>query len=233
MLLEPGDVGPITPTVTSVSGDNVDTTIRELIPGKKYALDIAVHPPWEPGTVNVTVGVSPGNGDKHERAVNVRGSVIPRAMPVPRTLVISPDRSMGAAGRTTLRWYHAPPANIVETSCTIPDAEIKLDDVEAGQQITLLLPQAPGLVTGEHTITVKTDDPQLPEVEIPIRLIRARDPTLTGNSNPDSKRIKTQRKVFKRRGYRPPASARSTRQKATGKSNKPGASKPQNKAGNE
>ncbi|MGB0717615.1 MAG: hypothetical protein ACPGXK_17180, partial [Phycisphaerae bacterium] len=134
-----------------------------------------------------------------QRAISVRGSVIPRAMPVPRTLVISPELSKGPTGTTTLRWYHGQPAKILDATCTIPDATLAWEDVNAGQRISLTLAKGVGLMAGSHSITVKTDDEMAPTVEIPIQFKRKPDGSFTSIRPRDPKKQRATKRIIRRR----------------------------------
>ncbi|MHC5110274.1 MAG: hypothetical protein ACYTHJ_10395 [Planctomycetota bacterium] len=183
-----GNGGPIAPELDFVPTDQVDVKITEVVAGQEYDLDITLSPPWKVGTFRHSIGLRTGVKEAPRRGFMVMGSVLPRIMPAPKYLWLPANIKAGTRAVTTLRWNHGDPGEVLETSCTIPGATITMEPDKSGQKLTLHVPPSKDPFSGGHKLLVKTDDPDVPELEIPINVRRrgksaSRNETIGRNSS--------------------------------------------------
>lgn len=143
--------------------------LTEKDKGKVYELKIATVPPIKEGTHNAEVALSTNFEDKQELKLRVSAVVPPRLALRPSTIIHNPR----------LKTYPVQFANNGESdvkvlSAVVDDPAIttKLTENQVGKKYTIELtfPEDYEVPKGkEVTMTVKTDDPEKPEVTLPIK----------------------------------------------------------------
>ena len=98
----------------------------------------------------------------------VAGSVAPRVSAVPPTFTFPEERPTETERSVRLEWAGGAPPKIVEVSTSVPEAKVRLVGQNDIQKLVLTLPAGSGAVAGFPSVSVKTDDANLPEFAVPI-----------------------------------------------------------------
>jgi len=151
-------------------------------PGKAYELRVRAEPPYKPGTLREILLLHTNNENQKRISVNIRANIPKRLDVSPAVLTLRKRLTTGkaAAAQTTrvvkFSNYGAKP--VVVLDATVNDSAIKVNvqEQKAGKQYAVQVEfpigyQAPP--TG-RMLTLKTNDPETPTIEVPIRGLGAR-----------------------------------------------------------
>ena len=174
-----GDGGPLNLEVQSQEKAKFTTELREIEPGEVYELDVTVGPPWPTknmlrGSVKLKTGVE----NAPTESITVYAKMQPRVDTIPNRFMIRPNQQSDVDLTAQLRWTGENPGRATEVTTTDPQVTVRLDE-RNGRQLVVLHVPAGYQPDSRRTkkVIVKTDDPQAPTVEIPIRAQSARKPS--------------------------------------------------------
>jgi hypothetical protein len=165
-----GSAGPIHPKVGATGNPQITAELRELEPGESYELHVVAQPPWPSnGFLRANVPIETGIEKSPTENLMVSGNVLPRAQISPRQFTLRSDPESDLRLVARLNWDDDHPGKITEA--TVNDASLKVAVEEQGDQqvVVLNVPAGYSATRGRGTqVTVKTDDPVVPSVQIPV-----------------------------------------------------------------
>lgn len=168
-----GDGGPIAPEVLPGRQPGIHAQVCEIEPGEHYELEVSLGPPWPEGKLAEVLRLKTGVAEAPSMTVLVTGSITPRLTAVPNRVTFPADRAEESEQTVRLQWDGGKPAKILEVTTTLPEASVRVDEGKKGQQtLVVTLPAGSEPVTGRHTVTIKTDDPDVSTFSVPINFQR-------------------------------------------------------------
>jgi hypothetical protein len=178
-----GDGGPLAPELMPVGNPNVEALLREIEPGEKYELDIKVTPDWPRRSLNTNLVLKTGVAEAPEEKIRVYASLAPRLRVVPVRFQVPESVPEERDLRARLVWSKNKPAQILEVTSSDPSTTVRIEEQNNWQQVILHIPAGykPPL-RPRPVVTLKTDDPEVPKMEIEVWQApkRRASPTLTG-----------------------------------------------------
>lgn len=168
-----GESGPIHPVVLPHRHMGLDAQICEIEPGELYEIEISIDHPWPNGYFRYPLRVDPGIPDMPGDTVYVLGTIAKRLATIPERFTVAYKRVQDSTHTVRLRWTDNKPAKVLGVESSIVGATVELLDRGPGQMVRLTVPQDAN-VTSKDTVTVKTDDPELPTYDIPISVRKPR-----------------------------------------------------------
>ena len=177
------DAPVIQPKIVSTSDERISARLYENEAGERYTLSVTIQPPWPnmrlSGYITLDTGVRelPQIDIRLTALFEPRLHVSPRVFHIPRYL---PD---GTKLEAELVWSENDAAQILEV--TTSDAALKATVVQRDERQVLVLDVPAHYVLPKYSfVTVKTDDPAVSELRIPVRLQRAKAEPASGSSIP-------------------------------------------------
>lgn len=167
--IQRGDGGPLQPTLMPQVNENIAAALREVTPGELYELDITVKPPWPNQPIRGAVMIETGVPQAPREQIVVTAALPARLQVVPMQLRLLPENPNGASVQARFQWSDERPGKIL--SAVASDARMAVEVNEDGDHALLTLRVPPGYSAARGragTITVTTDDPEVPTLELPI-----------------------------------------------------------------
>lgn len=178
--LSRGDAGPIKPSVVSTGNPQFEAEIKEIEAGEKYELIVTAKPPWPNDMLRGTLVIDTGVTRSPKEQVTLFARITPRLTATPSRLRVPFDPPQDVEVPALLRWSDGPPGNVLEAAVNDPGLRVEVDTQEDKQRIVLHVPAGfKSMQTKRYMVTVKTDDPIVGTLEVPIFASRAPAPTPT------------------------------------------------------
>jgi len=168
VTLTRGDGGPIAPKVSPPKQPGLHAQVCEIEPGEHYELEVSIGPPWPRDSFRDVLKLKTGVEEAPEVAISMMGNVIPRLTAVPKRIVFPMKRTEELEKVVNLRWGDGKPANILEATTTVPGASVRIEGSERSQRLVMTVPAGSKRYPGAQTVTITTDDPDLPTFSIPV-----------------------------------------------------------------
>jgi uncharacterized membrane protein len=170
LTLTRGDGGPIHPVLVSTGNDQVKAEIREIEPGQKYELEVQATPPWPNNMLRGNLAVDTGVTESPRENIVVFGQIAPRLAARPNRFTIPLNVSSELTLRTQLVWSDDKPGKVLSVSVNNAELQAALEDQPGGQQsVALRVPPGFRAPAGmRDVVTVRTDDPEVPSLQINI-----------------------------------------------------------------
>jgi hypothetical protein len=179
VTLTRGDGGPLRLRISSIGHSQIKPELREIEAGEKYELDVTIGPPWPNGMLQGAVVLETGVEQVPLETFHVFASVVPRLQAVPPRLMFlgKPKTDLDLTARLT---WDGEPAKILDVTTTDPTMSATLVDENDGQSVVLHMPADYDPQNKNGNVTVKTDDPFVPVLQIPFTIVNQPGPTTPG-----------------------------------------------------
>ena len=164
-----GDGGPVAPTLARTRGQGIDAKLREIAPGERYALDVTVSPPWPNGPLRGSIVLDTGVPEASQMTLPVSANIQARLEATPSTFRVTTRPRSGIWQTAILKWNGGPPGKILDVSCNDPHVSVTLQEASGRQQLVLRVPPGYEPARETYTVTVCTDDEEVPTLRIPVR----------------------------------------------------------------
>lgn len=164
--LKRADGGPIHPRV--VPGPNMPAAaeVKEITPGEEYELVVTATPPFPRGMLTGRIAVSSGVEGAPDENVQVSGRMPPRLVTEPSRLTVPPgDINEPLELRAEVKWA-GPPGKITNVKVDDPKLSVRLDTEHNPAAIVLSIPAGFKLAGRHRTVTINTDDPEVPALQV-------------------------------------------------------------------
>jgi len=164
-----GNGGPLNLKVGAINNPQITAELREIEPGERYELQVVAQPPWPNGMLRASVPVETGLEQAPSENISVFGNVAARAQVNPQRFTIRPDPENGLKLVARLNWDDNQPGKITEATVNDPALKVQVEDQDNQQVVVLDVPAGYNPPRGKGTqVTVKTDDPAVPALQIPV-----------------------------------------------------------------
>ncbi len=161
-----GDGGPLTPGVTPPKSKNLKAELREIEKGERYELVVTLVPPFAIDRVVETLKLQTGVPEAPGVTIRVVASVFPRLAVKPKRFSVPADPKPEWQQQVRLTWDDNQPYRILAATVDDPNLKVRIEDVNGRQRVLLRVAEGLKPTAGNHTVTVETDDPEMPTVEI-------------------------------------------------------------------
>jgi hypothetical protein len=167
-----GDGGPIHPELLSTGNPQVAAELKEIEPGEKYELEVGIAPPWPNGMLRSIMNFTTGVEQVPNQTLSVFANIAPRLQANPARLTVRAGNADEAELVTRLMW-DGDPGQVLEA--TVSDANLAVELREEGGEQVIALHVPGGFSTAARgnicNVVVKTDDPIVPSLQIPVAVI--------------------------------------------------------------
>jgi hypothetical protein len=172
-----GDGGPIEPRITSTGHQQIAAEVKEIEPGEKYEVELTVSPPWPNGMLRGAMIVETGVGEVPNQTIHVLANVTPRLAANPARFNVRVGGEEKSEQIATLTW-DGDPGELLEATVNDSALHVELRETDGRQIVALEIPEGFGKeLPGPVNVTVKTDDPVVPTLQIPVTIINAPGPS--------------------------------------------------------
>jgi hypothetical protein len=169
-----GSGGPLKPRVLSTTNPLVTADMREVEPGESYELSVVARPPWPNGPLRANVQIETGVEQVPIEIVMVSANIMPRVQIVPPRFVIRPDLQSGGRLVARVKWDNDKPGTVTEALVNDPSLTVRVEEQKNQQVIALLVPSDYSVPPNRTVqVTVKTDDPVAPVLQMPVNVMTA------------------------------------------------------------
>jgi hypothetical protein len=163
-----GDGGPIAPEVLPGTLPGLSAQMCAIVPGEEYELEVWIGPPWPEGKIRDTLRLTTGVDEAPETGLAITGEIVARLTAVPNRLTFPTEQTEEIVRSVRLNWDDGKPANVLEATSSIADAQVRIEQDEKAQTVVVTIPAGSERLAGSHEVTIKTDDPAVPKFSIPI-----------------------------------------------------------------
>lgn len=176
VTLEAGDAGPITPKITGTGSDTVKAELREIEPHQKYELKVTVGPPWPNDRMRGSIMLDTGIEKAPQEQVFYQAMVLPRLSAVPSQLRINRETEEDVEMVVQLHWSdEKPPGRLLGVQSTAPGLDPRIEERNGTPVVVVDIPKGYTSPRSRgYKLTVRTGDPTVPNLEIPIMVTDAR-----------------------------------------------------------
>ncbi len=171
-----GDGGPINPRIASTGHAQIVADLKEIEPGEKYEVDVTLSPPWPNGALRGSMNIETGLTDVPNQAIHVIANVTPRLAANPARFNVRVGQEEKSELVATLTW-DGEPGQLLEATVSDPALHVEVREIDGRQTVALEVPGGFGKDSrGPLNITLKTDDPVVPTLQIPVTVVNAPGP---------------------------------------------------------
>lgn len=165
-----GDAGPLDLKLRPVESEGLAAQLREIEPGERYELEITLSPPLKSDRVRANVIVETGIEKAPTASIPVYASVVPRLEAKPRNIRVPALLKTDWQQVVKLVWDDVTPHKITGATVTPDDPKltVEVDDQDGQHQVIVKVPAGYTPPHRRCTVVIKTDDPQAPEVNVPL-----------------------------------------------------------------
>ncbi|MBP7747118.1 MAG: hypothetical protein KA383_13415 [Phycisphaerae bacterium] len=164
-----GDAGPIKPEVLSTGNPQIKAEIREIEPGEKYELDVTIEPPWPNGMLRGNMQLKTGIPEGANESLLVTANIAPRLQVSPQRFVLRGAAASDLRLVARLNWDDDNPGHVVESSVNAEELKVSIEEQNGQEIVVLNVPTGYTPPRGRAVqVTLKTDDPAVPVVTIPV-----------------------------------------------------------------
>jgi len=166
-----GDGGALKPVLRPINESNIEAELREIEPGEKYELAVRVHVKPTDQRINGRVTLETGIAEQPTADVNIFGTITPRITAQPATVIVPGTADTAWSQNIEIRWAdNSTKHKLTEAQVNHDKLAVNIDTTGAQPRVVLRLKEAiTGNIPANVQITVATDDPQSPVVNIPVR----------------------------------------------------------------
>ena len=169
-----GDGGPLALEVVPPSDSNLRASLREIEPGERYELDVEVTPGWSQGSWRTNLMLKTGIAEVPQEKIRVYAYIVPRLRVMPARFTIPRNLPAERELRARLLWSGNRPSQVLEVTSSDPDTPVRIEERNEHQYVVLSVPAGyQPLVRPRPVVTLKTDDPEAPTLDIPVWLAPA------------------------------------------------------------
>lgn len=170
VVITRGDAGPLRLRISNVSNPQIKAELHEVEAGQKYELNIAIDPPWPNGMLQGAVVLESGIEQAPFETVQVFASIAPRLQAVPPRLVLQVAPATDLALTVRLNW-DGEPAKLLEVTTSDPAARAEIVEDNNRQNIVFHVPAGYNPQKKVGNVSIRTDDPTVPTLQIPVTVI--------------------------------------------------------------
>jgi len=175
-----GDGAPLALEVLPPSDPNLRASLREIEPGERYELDVEVTPGWSRGSWRTNLTLETGIAEVPQEKIRVYGYIVPRLRAMPTRFTIPRNLPAERELRARLLWSNKRPSQILEVTSSDPNTPVRIEERNEQQYVVLSVPAGyQPLVRPRPVVTLKTDDLEVPTLDIQVWLARAPRTTRT------------------------------------------------------
>ncbi len=181
---------PLELKIKSEAGGGMETELKEVEKGQKYELRVAYKPPFQTGIFRRQVILETNVDAQKTVTINVRGSVPERLEVSPATVTLGARSALQntQTTRPTIRIvrltnYGEKPVRLLEAKADDPKIQTKISEQRPGKSysVQIEIPPDYNVPPTGRKLVLKTDDPEKPTIEVPIRSLAARTKTAANN----------------------------------------------------
>jgi hypothetical protein len=186
-VLTRGDGGPLALKLVGDNPSSIDAKLTEIKPGERYELEVTYTPSPSSDRVSARLRLDTGIPEAPAASVRVYANVTPRVTAQPKTVRIPKEREPDWQQTVRLLWDDAAPARLREATIDNPKLTVRVKE-DKDQQV-LVLGALPDYVvrSRRQNITLVTDDPETPEVKLPISVFNESKGRRTARKTPSSR----------------------------------------------
>jgi len=164
-----GDGGPIAPELMPINNENVKAELREVKAGEEYELKVDLLPPWPARALTANLTLKTGISEAPEDTINVYARVMPRLSADRSQFRIPSDVTSDTDLKTRINWAGGKAGKALGATVNDSKLSVRLEATNNQQYVVLHIPAGYEAAPGQPThVTVSTDDPQSPTLNIPV-----------------------------------------------------------------
>jgi hypothetical protein len=179
IMITRGDGGPLAPEITTSKNAAFTATLRPIEPGEKYAVDVAIAPPWPGDWMRGQIIVKSGVPDAPPQEIQVSAQISPRLAAVPPRYDIPRDPPAEVELKVALQWSGSNPGKATNATASDPAMKVRISEENGKQFVNLAIPAGFEPRQGAApVVTVETNDKDAPTLRIQTATAPSRVPTL-------------------------------------------------------
>ncbi len=186
--IRPSDGGPINLQVAAVDPPNLEAYLVPTPPLTTYTLVVRLAPPWPNGPVIGSVTLDTGVTQLPQDTILVFANIAPRLRAHPDRFIIRPRAAQPLDTSVRLGWSDSRQARVLGVEVSDPQLKVDFKEQKDMQIVSLHVPAAYA-PDGKSppVVTVKTEDPEAPTLEIPVHVLEKATPPRPKATAPSTK----------------------------------------------
>ncbi|MFH0980878.1 MAG: hypothetical protein V2A79_04995 [Planctomycetota bacterium] len=163
-----GDGGPLNLKLAPVDLANFEAQLREIEPGERYELEVTLSPPFLAERMRTNLTLETGIAEAPTTTLPVFGSIAPRVSAEPSRVTLPPKLDSDWEQAVHLVWDDDLAHKILGATANDEGLVVRVEEQGDQQQVVLQVPPTYKPRPGVSMVTIKTDDTEMPEVQVPI-----------------------------------------------------------------
>ena len=171
-MITSADGGPLTPKLKPPESDKIKAELTEISPGERYELTVSLIPPLESPRLKSKLTLETGIATAPTATIPIIASVAPRVTTTPRRFVVPANREPDWEQRLRLVWDDDLPHRILGAEVNDQSLTVQVREKDGTQEVVLQAPPAQKTRIASPTVTIKTDDTEMPELKVRVTMDR-------------------------------------------------------------
>jgi len=209
--------------------------LRTIQPGERYELEVTLVPPYPKDRIVENLSLDTGFPEAPTASVRVYANIRPHLAARPAYFSVPQKRDKEWEQHVRLEWDDDAPHKVLSATATDPKLEVKVLEDNGRQLVVLHVPEDYTVAPRGPTVTITTDDTEVPVLNVPVQVARTpwqgrtmgTPPTRVGGAKVTGQKPNAQKPVITRpnpvktQSVKPAGSKSETAKPATPKPDKP------------
>ena len=172
VIITRGDGGPLALKLAPGNLQGFGAQLREIEPGERYELEVTLAPPLESARVRTNLRLETGLAEAPIITIPAYATQLPRVVAQPRRFTLPAQLDSDYHQAVRLVWDDDAEHKILSVSASDPGLKVSLIEEDGEQEVVLEIPDGYKPRPGARTVTVTTDDAEVPEIRVPVTMAR-------------------------------------------------------------
>lgn len=172
VIITRGDGGPLALKLVPIELQGFGAQLREIEPGERYELEVTLTPPLKSNRVRTNLKLETGLAEVPTITIPASATQIPRVVAQPRRFSIPAQRDSDFRQAVRLIWDDDAEHKILSVSANDPGLKVSLSEEDGKQEVVLEVSDGYKPRSGARTVTVTTDDTEVPTIRVPVIMAR-------------------------------------------------------------
>ncbi len=179
VVITRGDLGSLALKLTPTESPGLVAQLHEIEPGERYELEVTLNPPFPSEPLRANLTLETGIAEVPILPIPVYATLAPWVVAQPPRFTVPMQRTPDWQEIVRLVWDDDTPHKILDVSTDDAELTVRVDEAEDQQRIVLQVPGEYATQARTRNVSIKTDDPQSPEVRVPVTFARPAKPADT------------------------------------------------------
>jgi len=152
------------------------TELRTIKPGEQYELEVTLNPPFPKNRIVENLALETGFPEAPTALVTVYASILPHVSAKPPYFSVPENRDSDWNQSVRLEWDDEAPHRVLGATVVDPQLKVQVEEKNGGQLVVLSVPSDYRPRVHGPSVTIQTDDAEVPALVVPVNAARTPGP---------------------------------------------------------